>query len=164
MNRRRFQLTVIGATGLVMAASFSLAAARYLLAVPRSQPGRQDGDPNEGEWIEAGDVGELRVGVPRRVVFERTRTDAWKTTREKGCAWVVKNRNGSVVAFSPLCTHLGCVYRWGEAERSFVCPCHASRFSADGAIVSGPAPRPLDRLQTRIENNTLWLGPLVKRG
>lgn len=161
MSRRRFQFAFIGTAGLVIAASLSLTAGRYLLAAPR--PPRQDGEGNTGEWIEAGDPGELRVGIPRRVVFERTRTDAWKTTREKGSAWVVKNRDGALVAFSPLCTHLGCAYHWAAARKAFVCPCHDSRFTVDGAVASGPAPRPLDRFQIRVENNAVWLGPLVKR-
>jgi Rieske Fe-S protein len=57
-------------------------------------------------------------------------------------------------------THLGCAYQWDLTEKEFVCPCHASGFSLDGKVIAGPAPRPLDRYDTRIENNRLMLGRL----
>ena len=46
-----------------------------------------------------------------------------------------------VYAISTVCTHLGCIVK-SNAE-GFECPCHGSRFDADGAVTKGPAPRPL---------------------
>ena len=65
-----------------------------------------------------------------------------------------------MVAYGPQCTHLGCAYHWDESRNHFLCPCHTSVFSVDGAVVSGPAPRPLDRYETKVENGKLLLGPL----
>lgn len=44
---------------------------------------------------------------------------------------------------SAVCTHLGCTVQWREDKREFDCPCHGSRFSQDGTVIGGPAPRPL---------------------
>jgi menaquinol-cytochrome c reductase iron-sulfur subunit len=84
-------------------------------------------------------------------------------TSERTTAWVVKTGD-SLLALGPRCTHLGCAYHWEDARHQFVCPCHASVFSVDGKVVSGPAPRPLDRYDTRVENGRLLIGPLHESG
>ena len=58
---------------------------------------------------------------------------------------VYKDADGRVHAVSLRCTHLGCLLRFNGAERSWDCPCHGSRFDVDGAVLEGPAVRPLAR-------------------
>jgi len=58
-------------------------------------------------------------------------------------ALVVHDREG-FYAISRICTHLGCVVQ--PSGEGFACPCHGSRFSADGTVLAGPAPRPLEWL------------------
>jgi cytochrome b6-f complex iron-sulfur subunit len=46
-------------------------------------------------------------------------------------------------AVSAICTHLGCVTQWKPDTDQIACPCHGSKFKADGTKIEGPAPRPL---------------------
>ena len=46
-------------------------------------------------------------------------------------------------AVSAVCTHLGCVTQWKPDAEMIACPCHGSKFKADGTKIEGPAPRPL---------------------
>ena len=48
-----------------------------------------------------------------------------------------------VSARSLRCTHTGCVVRWREELRQYVCPCHDGRYSEDGVVLAGPPPLPL---------------------
>jgi Rieske Fe-S protein len=54
-----------------------------------------------------------------------------------------RDRDGAVTLTSAICTHLGCVVAWNPAERTWDCPCHGSRFTPDGRVISGPAESPL---------------------
>ena len=51
--------------------------------------------------------------------------------------------DGSLLLRSATCTHMGCIVGWNEAERTWDCPCHGSRFTPEGEVISGPAEKPL---------------------
>jgi glycine/D-amino acid oxidase-like deaminating enzyme/nitrite reductase/ring-hydroxylating ferredoxin subunit len=61
-------------------------------------------------------------------------------------AAVHRDEAGSVEIRSATCTHLGCVVEWNQAEQTWDCPCHGSRFETDGTVISGPAGSPLPEI------------------
>lgn len=50
-----------------------------------------------------------------------------------------RDKNGKLHGVSAICTHMGCVVHWNNAATSWDCPCHGSRFSPTGEVISGPA-------------------------
>lgn len=150
-TRRNFYIAFVnGAMGLIGLA-LAIPAAIYLLFPPKAGKGTQ--------WVKTADLASIPEGKPTEISFQRTRADGWQTITEKATAWVVKQPNNQVTAFTPSCTHLGCAYHWDDASHTFICPCHTSYFSIDGKVLGGPAPRPLDRYQVKIDAGVLEIGP-----
>jgi glycine/D-amino acid oxidase-like deaminating enzyme/nitrite reductase/ring-hydroxylating ferredoxin subunit len=60
---------------------------------------------------------------------------------------VYRDDQGAIVERSAICTHMGCIVEWNDAERTWDCPCHGSRFQPDGKVIAGPAESPLPEIE-----------------
>jgi glycine/D-amino acid oxidase-like deaminating enzyme/nitrite reductase/ring-hydroxylating ferredoxin subunit len=60
---------------------------------------------------------------------------------------VYRDEEGTVHVLSPVCRHLRCIVSWNPAERSWDCPCHGSRYTAEGRTIQGPTVRDLKRIE-----------------
>ncbi len=112
----------------------------------------------KGEWVELGALDGFSGREPTQVQFTVVRKDGWVEAHEAKACWVVPDQESTVIVLNGKCTHLGCAYRWvedGEGGGMFHCPCHDGDFDREGNVVSGPPPRALDRLETKIENGVL---------
>lgn len=91
-----------------------------------------------GDWLAGGDVDVVAQIAPDRgaVVRQGLRRIA-----------VYRDLGGALHALSARCTHLGCAVHWNSAERSWDCPCHASRFDIEGNVLHGPAHTALEKIQ-----------------
>lgn len=123
----------------------------YLRAVITSAPLRKL------SYVEVGDIGTLSIGQPQDMNFQMRVTDAFLQQEVTRSVWVIKHSSEELTVFSPICTHLGCHYKWNPVTSHFECPCHASVFAIDGKVVGGPAPRPLDTLPYKIESGKLYV-------
>jgi glycine/D-amino acid oxidase-like deaminating enzyme/nitrite reductase/ring-hydroxylating ferredoxin subunit len=63
-----------------------------------------------------------------------------------------RHEDGSLSAVSPRCTHLGCIVHFNDAERTWDCPCHGSRFDLDGHVIDGPASDDLDVVRLGVDD------------
>lgn len=76
---------------------------------------------------------------------------------------IFKDPDG-VYAVSTICTHLGCVVK--ANPEGFECPCHGSRFKANGEVAKGPAPKPLPWLKISLAGGSITIdeGTTVPNG
>jgi cytochrome b6-f complex iron-sulfur subunit len=66
--------------------------------------------------------------------------------------------DGTFKAFSLVCTHLACTVVWNPQKQEFYCPCHDGFFDADGNVISGPPPAPLERWKTEVRGDKVVIG------
>ena len=60
---------------------------------------------------------------------------------------------GKLIVLSAECTHAGCEVAWRADEDDFHCPCHNSKFTMEGKVISGPAKEPLPRYDVKMAGN-----------
>jgi cytochrome b6-f complex iron-sulfur subunit len=64
--------------------------------------------------------------------------------------WVDKTSDRLFVVYA-RCTHLGCTPDWKASENKFKCPCHGSGYDSEAINFEGPAPRPMDRAEVKLD-------------
>ena len=67
-------------------------------------------------------------------------------------------KNGQILGFSAVCTHLGCIVRWNLAENRIECPCHGGQFDLQGAVIGGPPPEGIQAFVLKIEGDRIVRG------
>ncbi len=105
-------------------------------------------------FIPAGKLAQFESTVPVKVDLFADRVDAWNRVVQVkvGSAWVMK-KGDELVAMSTVCPHLGCAIDYDGENGKFICPCHDSFFSTEGAVETGPSPRGMDKLEVQTEGD-----------
>lgn len=81
---------------------------------------------------------------------------AISATYKGGPIVVAQPESGTAVAFSAICTHMGCVV--APSGKQFDCPCHGSEFNAStGDVIRGPATRPLPKLNATVSGGKVTI-------
>jgi menaquinol-cytochrome c reductase iron-sulfur subunit len=107
-------------------------------------------------WVPLGQQGDFAAGPPRLVSFGIQKTDGYVKSTATRSVWVARVAADQFLIFNARCTHLGCLTSYRADSQNFFCPCHGGVFAGtDGRVLDGPPPRPLDRLEYRIENGQL---------
>ncbi len=98
-------------------------------------------------------------GPPQQVCVTQDRCDAWNQDRNQavGNVWLRKQADGTLVAFSSTCPHLGCSVEHRSSQQDFFCPCHNSTFALDGMRRNQIPPRGMDTLDVRVEEDVIWI-------
>ena len=142
MHRRRALVLFVNTIGALITGG--LAA---VLAAFAARTAKRD----DGLWLRAGHLADLSPNVPAPCVLSVPRQDGWYRERARRTVFVVWDGGQNVHALSATCTHLGCQVRWDALSTRFRCPCHGGVFDVQGQVVEGPPPRPLDRVDARLD-------------
>lgn len=140
-RRRALVLLINGATAAVGGALAALLGAFAL---------RPAGAAVRDRWVRAASLIELRPGTPLPRVLSVSRADGWYRERVRQTVFLIRDGN-NVKALSATCTHLGCQVRWDRDAKRFKCPCHGGAYDAQGRVIAGPPPRPLDPIDVRVD-------------
>ena len=136
MKRRRFLGSVVAFFGTIAFGSFAYPLVRFL-APPRSVA-----ETKKLTLLKA----EVPLGGSRDIIVN-------------GTPGIVINRSGKgLVAFSRICTHLGCLVQYDRENMRLVCPCHAGTFDLEGNVLGGPPPKALPKLPLRVEGENILIG------
>jgi menaquinol-cytochrome c reductase iron-sulfur subunit len=110
----------------------------------------------ETGWSDLGSVDELSsITAPKKVVITVNQVDGWRKVIQEKSVYIVKETDGKLKVLSSICPHLGCSVRYNEPDKTFACPCHKGVFATNGKLQSGPPPRNLDELDSRIAEGKL---------
>jgi menaquinol-cytochrome c reductase iron-sulfur subunit len=147
-RRNFFERVILGIAGLIgLALAIPLAGFAILPTLKkRAEP-----------WSEIGPLNLLDVDRPKEFEVVRSVTSGWMKSNSVRSVWGFRRPDGEVVIYSPICPHLGCEFQWFGEDDRFVCPCHNSVFDLSGRVLDGPAPRPLDTLPTKVEQDRLFV-------
>ena len=80
----------------------------------------------------------MHLGVPANTLKTHLRRALLGSARSRKIA-VYRDERGDIHRLSAVCTHLYCIVRWNDTEKTWDCPCHGSRFATDGTVIQGPA-------------------------
>ncbi|MCZ8521896.1 MULTISPECIES: FAD-dependent oxidoreductase [Paenibacillus] len=116
------------------------------------QPSRFHADPDIKTFVtqNANVAKELISGKLEfaRTTLDELEKDEGGVVRIRGKrAGAYRDPQGELHVVDTTCTHMGCEVDWNEAERTWDCPCHGSRFSYQGDVIEGPAKRSLGKVE-----------------
>ena len=110
-------------------------------------PPRLEETPSEA--VRVGTMDDIPLGESRTIPFGRYP------------ALVIHTDEG-FKAYSAVCTHFACICKWDNTEKHIFCPCHEGYFEPNqGEVISGPPPRPLEKIPLSINNGEIFIGGAV---
>jgi cytochrome b6-f complex iron-sulfur subunit len=136
MKRRSFLKLLTSILGLTALGAFTYPLFRFLLPVESAVKAKSIILPKSDLPVDA--TKDMMIGPTPVIIIN---------TKDKG-----------LIAFSKVCTHLGCLVKYDRQRQLFICPCHAGIFDLEGKVISGPPPKPLQKFAVRVEGDNIVIG------
>ncbi|HVN16093.1 MAG TPA: ubiquinol-cytochrome c reductase iron-sulfur subunit [Anaerolineales bacterium] len=149
LSRRDFIKATTFFVGGAITFVLGLPAIAYLIDPALHSTGKET-------WVPIGKLDQIPVGVPFPFSFTQVQVNGWERTSTSHGGFVVRKSDNpkDLIILNSRCTHLGCTVNWKSEANAFVCPCHDAKFDANGKVLAGPPPRPLDRYtNTRVADD-----------
>lgn len=136
-ERRSVLWWLLGGGVIASMASFLYPVIRFL-----NPPAIAEVQVNE---VDAGKVGDLKPNTGKIVRFGEQP------------AILIRVNETEWKAFSAVCTHLHCTVQYRASTDQIWCPCHNGTYNLNGAVVSGPPPKPLEEYAVNIRGDEVWI-------
>ena len=105
--------------------------------------------------------GKLHKVAPVSRVKEDPKRFRVKTTKRKVAVYAFKEKDEKGKTryhiLSSICTHQGCLVSWQKSNNFYHCPCHGARYNKYGKVIRPPAPKPLQRFEAVVKDDTLYM-------
>jgi len=157
-HEAQFIATGFSGNGMTFGSAAAMMARDWVLG--RKNPWEDLFDPGRRSLSSFKEYVKENSGYPLRMIRDRLQVRAGDPedlargearVMEYGCHRIAAFRDdeGELHVCSAVCPHLGCIVAWNQAESTWDCPCHGSRFTAGGAVIAGPAETDLEKVETR---------------
>jgi len=153
-SRRRFFKYLVNGIGATIAAILAVPLGGFYVVPALKKP--------KVIWKECGAVEDFPVGEIKLVPLKPLERRQWPEDWGTEAAFVYRQSEDDFVVYNLHCTHVGCPINWSPQAKRFFSPCHGGVFDADGRVLIGPPPRPLDRYEVKIENGIVYAGPVYR--
>ncbi len=147
-GRRKLLGALVGVINVALGAAVLGPVVGFIASPLRNKP--------KGDWHPVLDESEIKIGETKEVSFAMQIRDGYMTTERKYTVFLRRYEN-TVLCFDPACTHLGCRIKHSEEQNRYLCPCHGGVFDADGKVVSGPPPKPLEQHPVKVQDGKVWI-------
>jgi Rieske Fe-S protein len=150
LGRRNFLAIATAAIGGLIGVVLAIPAVAYVVGPALQRKTTEN-------WIRLGPTSKVELGTPTLFKTSVESQTGWIMTEEEISVYALTEEGRDYIALSNICTHLGCRVRWITDQGQYFCPCHNAAFDKIGLVVSGPPPRPLDRYETKVEDDQLYI-------
>ena len=141
ISRRSFLNYILSAGGAALAAATLFPVIRYILP------------PKGGEVVDTS----VAVGRASEIAANSAKTFRFGNKP----AMLIRTSEGTLKAFSAVCTHLNCTVQYDSRASAIVCACHNGHFDLNGQVISGPPPKPLEAFRVDVRDDNVTVSKIM---